>query len=940
MNSYKIPTLIVAAVMTAMLMTGCRRESPRKAAYTDRQWLMLDTTDNHTTNIDSLRALVRKSQQTGDPAREMAALAELAHGYQSASRYIDAVKVHRRQLTLAQQLNDTLMTASAFNDLGVNFRRMGLYYEAILHHSQAITTARKAPRDRKLMKCTAIGYNGMGNAYMATGHYLSADSMLRKALAIEVRLGSHLGMNVGNANIGEVFELRGIYDSARIYFQRSYEHSVLAKSTTGQAYSHMNFGRLYQHEGKFKDAVAEYQMAMSVISPKRDLWLWVQPCIAMAGVRVAMKDHAEARKYLDMALQAARKMGAQEFLSEIFFLYSDYYRNLGNYEKALDCYTKADKARQQVFNSNNMFEIETLQQQLSRRQHEEYVAVTDAKLANERSISIMLGITLIALVLVLVMLWYVAQARLRNNHMQKEFIRMRDRFFTNITHEFRTPLTIILGQGQEVAQADRKALEKVNEAGRMIVRQGKQMLHLVNQLLDISKVRMTPDSPDWHTGDIVPYLRMIVEGGVLLAKTKDITIHFTPRKSVIIADVVPDYLHKIMRNLISNAVKFTPPRGEVNITCYQHHSKLVIMVADNGMGMEAEVLKHVFEEFYQAETDSRNLGTGIGLALVKQLVEAMQGSIKAVSTPQQGSVFTITLPLKHGQGQWKLLKLEQPEEPFDPVFVNTKAVRQKDMDENKYARHVLIVEDNADLAQFLGQQLSANYQLSFAVDGIDGFEKAQRQQPDLIITDLMMPGMDGLDLCRKLRASHTTSTTPVIIVTAKTSQEDMEAGLKAGANAYLFKPISSNELRIRVEWLLTERRLLQEKYQLAAYEITAAKRTLTHKDQEFMRAFTHAVYDQINQSEINLDELASRLCMSRRTLNRRVHEVMDQTPAAYVTKIRIDYANQLLRSRPELAIVEVANACGFNDRSYFDRTFRAEMGVTPAQFRKTIIHNP
>lgn len=929
--------MLVVVLITALLITGCKRQSASKTVYTDRQWLMLDTTDNHTTNIDSLRRLVLKFRQAENPAYEMGALAELAHGYQTTSRYIDAVKVHRRQLSLAQQLNDTLMTASALNDLGINYRRMGLYYEALLHHSQAIATAQKKNHCRKLMKCEAIGYNGMGNAYLSTGHYLSADSMLRKALTIETQLGSHLGMNVDNANLGQVFERRGLYDSARVYFQRGYEHSILAKSATGKAYSHMNFGRLYQHEGRYQYAVAEYQLAMDAISPERDLWLWIQPCIAMAGVQVVMKKHDEALKYLNTALQAAQKIGTKEFLFEIYFLYSDYYRNIGDFEKALECYTKADKTRQQVFNSNNLFEIETLQQQLSRRQHEEYVAITDAQLANGRSISLMLGITIIALIMVSIMLWYVAQSRLRNNHIQKEFIHMRDRFFTNITHEFRTPLTIILGQGEEMAQVEKKDIEKVNNAGKMIVRQGKQMLHLVNQLLDISKVRMTPDSVDWHTGDIVPYLRMIIEGGVLLAKSKDITIHFTPRKSAIIADIVPDYLRKIMRNLISNAIKFTPSQGEINITCRQQRNKVIIMVADNGVGMDEEEAKHAFEDFYQADTDCRTLGTGIGLALVKQLVEAMQGSIKVDSAPGKGCTFTITLPLKHGEGNWGVLELEESEEPFEPIFVNTTTPLQTTEESNALARHILIVEDNADLGQYIGQLLSADYQLSFAVDGLDGFEKAQRLQPDLIITDLMMPGMDGLELCRKLRASHTTSTTPIIIVTAKTTQEDLEEGLKAGANAYLFKPISSNELRIRVEWLLTERRLLQEKFQLTAYELTATKRTLTHKKQEFMKDFTNAVYDQINQPDINLDELASKLCMSRRTLNRKVHEVMDKTPAAYVTKIRIDYASQLLRARPELSIIEVAHACGFNDRSYFDRTFRAEIGITPTQFRRTAI---
>ena len=158
--------MLVVVLITALLITGCKRQSASKTVYTDRQWLMLDTTDNHTTNIDSLRRLVLKFRQAENPAYEMGALAELAHGYQTTSRYIDAVKVHRRQLSLAQQLNDTLMTASALNDLGINYRRMGLYYEALLHHSQAIATAQKKKHCRKLMKCEAIGYNGMGNAYL------------------------------------------------------------------------------------------------------------------------------------------------------------------------------------------------------------------------------------------------------------------------------------------------------------------------------------------------------------------------------------------------------------------------------------------------------------------------------------------------------------------------------------------------------------------------------------------------------------------------------------------------------------------------------------------------------------------------------------------------------------------------------------------------------
>ena len=191
-------------------------------------------------------------------------------------------------------------------------------------------------------------------------------------------------------------------------------------------------------------------------------------------------------------------------------------------------------------------------------------------------------------------------------------------------------------------------------------------------------------------------------------------------------------------------------------------------------------------------------------------------------------------------------------------------------------------------------------------------------------------------MCRRIRADRTIGTTPVIVITAKTTQDDLEAGLRAGASAYLFKPFSASELRIRVEWILAERRMLHDKYQLAAQQVNDAKTVLSQEDKEFVSHFTNTIYNQLHSTEIDLDALADHLCMSRRTLQRKVNDLAGMSLTAYITKIRTDYARQLIRRRPEMPVSEVAQACGFSDRSYFDRMFKQSFGVTPAQYRRNL----
>lgn len=933
------PIILVLALICSFLF-GCNKLS-NSPGYTDRERLMLDTTDNHTMDIDSLLDFLRKYQKEGNKVREMATYASLGHTYMSSSRYQEAVLSHEKELELAQELNDTLMMATALNDLGTNYRRMSLYYDALEYHSRAIEVATPASgiNKQKLMKCQAVGNNGLGNIYMKIGNYARADSALRRALAIETALGSHLGMNVDNSNIGMVFERLGMYDSALIYFQRAYEHSKLSVSKTGLAYCHMHFGRIYQHNKEYDKALYEFHEAMDVINEDIDKWLWLQPCISTAGIYVAINNKEKAQEYLELALSTAQKLGSKEHFAQIYHYYSDFYANQGDYKKALEYNRMSQASSDSLLNSQNMFEIENLEINMARRQNERRVDEQKVLVRLERTQKWLFFLGFIIFAILAGVFWYVSFVRSRNNRMQQEFMNMRERFFTNITHEFRTPLTVILGKSEEMLRNSALSPEQVKDASSMIVKNGKTMLSLVNQLLDISKAKSEIGPQEWRRGDIVPYLKMLVEECQQLAKDKHITMLFACNQEHIMMDTVPDYMHKIFANLITNSIKFTPENGHVNIKCQVNEQNLLeTMVVDDGIGIEEENLKHIFDPFFQEARDVKNLGTGVGLSMVNQLVKALHGQIEVESTPGQGTAFTVVIPLTHGDSQWPPFTSDLSETPS--AFVSEPVAQEVQLEDSASTAEsqpkILIVEDNLDIARFIGEQFPEKYRLYYASNGTEGLKKATSILPDIILTDLMMPGMDGLELCRAIRSNSSTNTIPVIIITAKATQEDLEEGLRAGANAYVFKPFSGKELQIRVNWILSERRMLWEKYQLAQQQVSGMGKELSKDDQAFISKFTNLIYDQMRSVEIDVEALAMELCMSKSTLRRKLTDLTGDSPVNYITKIRIDYAKQLLKGNPDLTINEVGMRCGFSDQAYFSRLFKQQVGVSPLQYRKNL----
>jgi two-component system sensor histidine kinase ChiS len=786
------------------------------------------------------------------------------------------------------------------------------------------------------MKNRVVSLNGLGNIYLTLENYEMADSIFRKALAGEQHLHSALGQAINYANIGAIFESKGARDSAWIYYQHSMEMNHQAKSDLGISLCYTHFGQLYEKEKKWDEALAEYHAAYDLMRKNSDSWHGLESCIALARVNVMKGDLANAQAYLDKAEDISLKIHSLEHLADVYHLRYLCSRKKGNCKQALDYYLKSQACNDSIINEENKNHLQNLRVNYLREQNQQQLnSVRQDYLIEKHTKNLFMISAIVVLLLAIVivcLLSYALKIRLRSQRLSRNIEETRNSFFTNITHEFRTPLTIILGLAEQLIKGEKTFPDE--QLGKMIHRQGSNLLDLVNQLLDISKVRSAIASPDWHKGDVVAYLRMMIETYQVYAEQKLIQLVFKSADVHIEMDFVPEYLGKIVRNLLSNSLKFTPRGGKIIVTICASNNEFSLTIADNGVGIDSTDIPHIFDAFYQGKGSSETIGTGVGLSLVKQMADILEGNVKVESALGKGTIFTVTLPIHHRED---ILKQWEPKDetvkPLTKDEDDTSLAVECSESTDDNAIHILVIEDNSDVALYIGSLLEKDYELCFARNGQEGFDKANELMPDLILTDLMMPGMDGYELCRKIRSSETLNHIPIIIITAKTEDKDRVLGLEVGADAYLQKPFNADELRIRVSRLLEQRRLLREKYTRAMFENNREQIKLSVNDQNFINHLTDIIYAYMVNFDFNSEKLADKMCMSISQLNRKTKAITGVSTNVYVMQMRMEKAKKLLMNT-DSPISDIAFKCGFSDSGYFSRSFKEMYKQTPSQFRK------
>jgi len=545
-------------------------------------------------------------------------------------------------------------------------------------------------------------------------------------------------------------------------------------------------------------------------------------------------------------------------------------------------------------------------------------------------------------------------------HLQ-ELDRMKSRFFTNISHEFRTPLTLIKGPLQQFLKNEFD--DKNKSQYKMMLRNTYRLLELVNQILDISKLEAGQVRLQVSQTDIVPLLKEIALSFSAQAETQYIKLLWHCDTESAKGYIDPDKITKIITNLVSNALKYTPEGGEivVSLNCPPVstliHKEgieggLEISVSNTGPGIPPEDLDRIFDRFFQAGNGFRkdSEGSGIGLALVRELVDLHHGKISVTSEPGKQTVFSIWLPVdRAGYAPEEIVMprgtipdVDSPEFLYEDLNENDAAVEDSLNADNEAsdppvkvtgsASRILVVEDNPDVVRYIRHILNSDFRISSAGNGVEGLKQAVKLYPDLIISDVMMPEMDGFELCRRIKTDQRISHIPVILLTAKADMDSKIEGLEFGADDYLSKPFDADELRARIRNLIRQRQMLREKFS-RMLEVNPAEVTATSVDEQFLERVIKVFENHISDPDLDTVKFAREVGLSRSQLNRKLLALTSQPVSKFLLSLRLKRAAQLIQQYAG-NVTEIAYMVGFQSLSYFAKKFREQYGETPSQFAK------
>jgi signal transduction histidine kinase/DNA-binding response OmpR family regulator len=514
----------------------------------------------------------------------------------------------------------------------------------------------------------------------------------------------------------------------------------------------------------------------------------------------------------------------------------------------------------------------------------------------------------------------------------QEMSKVKDSVFSNFNHELRTPLNIILSNCELITRDINLPEAGVRRLGA-IQNQSYNLLNIIDQFIEINKTNLQFNQVNNEVGDLVQFLQLMETDFATLCEQKDISLKLDISKSpALICELDFAKLERVLYNLLTNAVKFTAPKGKITLklSTDKKTRTLTLQVTDTGIGIAKDELETIFAQFYSAKNDSENIknttGFGIGLYLVKQLVELLSGTISVKSELGKGSTFTVKLPL---------VELKAIQQNHIGKRLNYKQVhlpnKPKTAKPNNYTNkpRLLIVEDNMDLLEVITASLEGNYTIKTAGDGQEAKELLATYLPDLVITDLMMPRMNGIELTTHIKQDAALNHLPVIMLTAKGSLPNRIKGWEAGIDVFLRKPFSITELEHCIHNTMHTRTHIQERIEALLASGTDKKVKLESPAEKFVGEFKYYVLSNISTTEIHNAQLAKHLNVDENSMYRKIKALTGYSPIQLITKLKILRAMELIESKQYSTVKEVAYSCGFNDPKYFSKVYKAETGDLP-----------
>ena len=518
----------------------------------------------------------------------------------------------------------------------------------------------------------------------------------------------------------------------------------------------------------------------------------------------------------------------------------------------------------------------------------------------------------------------------------KEATDAKFNFFTNISHELRTPLTLIIGPLEDTLVSSRLHFTLKNNL-ELVQRNAFRLLKLINQLMDFRKIEEGKTEINASTQVLGDFVFEISNEFKDLARKKHISLNMNDKTAGLNIDFDQSMIDKVLFNLLSNAFKFTEENGTINITIDQdkEQESAIIEIEDNGIGMSTEDVEHAFDVFYQGHSSTFK-GTGLGLALSKELIKAHNGNIIINSKKGSGTCFTITLPFKQNKGLRAIKYNDDKNLKETHIYTTDVLPHNYEKVTTKTSENlasILIIEDNDDLNSFLSNRLEGSYEVLTAKDGNEGMNKAFDVVPDLIISDIIMPGMSGLKLAEILKNDLRTSHIPIILLTAKTSIEDQIEGMKSFADLFISKPFNLKYLEESIVSLLRNRAVLREHF-ISELPSESRSNSSNKLDRKFISEFTSLIESNLANEDLSVDDIYKGLGISKIQLYRKTKALLGFSVNDYILSVRLQKAKYLLMNE-DLTISEVAYKVGFSSQAYFSTVFKSKFSVTPSEFKES-----
>lgn len=516
---------------------------------------------------------------------------------------------------------------------------------------------------------------------------------------------------------------------------------------------------------------------------------------------------------------------------------------------------------------------------------------------------------------------------------QKEMNEMKMRFFTNVSHDFRTPLSLIITPLEKLIDEQKGAIK---EQLQLIHQNAQELLTLVNQLLDFRRLDANKEKLNLLNGNIILVINNIIDSFKVYVEQKHIKLNYTTDATELETTFDKDKIEKIMMNLLSNAFKFTPESGTIDVNEFHDKKNVYIEVADNGININDKDKEHIFDRFYQVHQPKMNEGSGIGLHIVKGYAKLHGGKVKITDNKPQGVIFTVKLPIRH------LVIEDEKESYIEKVITEEVPTLSENTNEENKTTHtrknptILIVEDNENFKNFIISCLNDEYNVFGAANGKEAIKMIEQHEINIILSDIMMPVMDGLELCKAVKSNINYSHIPIILITARTAEEHRMEGLQYGADDYITKPFNLKILKLRISKFVEWSRRSHENF-TKKLDITPSEITISSLDEKLMQKAMKNVEDNIGNPDFSVEELSEDLGLSRGHLYKKLMNITGKSPLEFIRIIRLKRSQQYLKES-QMSISEIAYTVGFNSPKNFARYFKEEFGKTPSEYIKDL-HN-